>query len=334
MKAEARDQERREKMQANEIKSIAVIGLGTMGPGIIQSFAQAGYLVKGFDVNPQAAALCAKIIETNLGTLQEFGLAEAAESKLAVGRVSYADSLAEAVRDAHIVVEAVSENVDIKRKVYKEIDQAAPAESYIWSNTSTLNIYELVPEARQERTVIAHWFAPPHIIPLVEVVKGPRTAPETVDLALGLLKQQGKQPIVIEKYVPGFIINRILRNLGREAFFLLDNGYVSAEDLDLAVKASIAPRMMVLGLIQRYDFTGLDLSARNLLDESFFDPPIDNRPAALQSRIDNGDLGVKTGRGFFDYGGRDLAEINRDRDRYLLQVMQGVGFCLEKKRLV
>lgn len=321
-------------MKASEIKKIAVIGLGTMGPGIIQSFAQAGFLVKGFDLNTGAAPVCSKIIQTNFKTLQEFNLATAAQADEALSKVSYVDSLKEAVRDAHIVVEAVSENRDIKRAVFDEVDQYAPAESYIWSNTSTLNVYELIPEARQERSVIAHWFAPPHIIPLVEVVKGPQTAAQTVDLALTLLKQQEKIPIVIEKYVPGFIINRILRNLGREAFFLLDNGYISAEDLDLAVKASIAPRMMVLGLIQRYDFTGLDLSARNLLDESFFDPPIDNRPKSLQSRIDKGELGVKTGRGFFDYSGRDLADINRDRDRYLLQVMQGVKFCLEKKRLV
>ena len=321
-------------MNPSDIKNIAVIGLGTMGPGIIQSFAQAGFTVKGFDLNPEAAPLCARIIETNLKTLQEFELATAAEAEAAIAKTSYVDSLAEAVGDAHIVVEAVSENLDIKRQVFAEIHAAAPADAYIWSNTSTLNIYDLMPEARQERTLIAHWFAPPHIIPLVEVVKGPQTSPQTVELALTLLRQQDKLPIVIEKYVPGFIINRILRNLGREAFFLLDNGYISAEDLDLAVKASIAPRMMVLGLIQRYDFTGLDLSARNLLDESFFDPPIDNRPASLQSRIDRGDLGVKTGRGFFDYSGRELAEINRDRDRYLLQVMQGVRFCLEKKRLV
>jgi 3-hydroxybutyryl-CoA dehydrogenase len=138
----------------------------------------------------------------------------------------------------------------------------------------------------------------------------------------------------MEKYVPGFAINRIQRHLGREIFFLLDEGYISPEDLDLAVKASIAPRMMVLGLVQRYDFTGLDLSARNLLDERFFDPPIDNRPKALQSRIDKGDLGVKTGRGFFDYSDRELTEVLKQRDRQLIRVVENLRFCLEKKRLV
>ena len=321
-------------MNASDIKSIAVIGLGTMGPGIIQSFAQAGFAVKGFDLNPEAAPLCAKIIRTNLETLEEFNLVTTDQADEAMAKVSYVDTLGEAVQDAHIVVEAVSENRDIKREVFEEIHRDAPAESYIWSNTSTLNVYELIPQARQERSVIAHWFAPPHIIPLVEVVKGPRTSAQTVELALTLLAQQDKKPIVIEKYVPGFIINRILRNLGREAFFLLDNGYISAEDLDLAVKASIAPRMMVLGLVQRYDFTGLDLSARNLLDESFFDPPIDNRPKSLQSRIVKGDLGVKTGRGFFDYSDRELTEVLKERDRHLLRVVENLRFCLDKKRLV
>jgi 3-hydroxybutyryl-CoA dehydrogenase len=228
----------------------------------------------------------------------------------------------------------VSENREVKQSVFEEVARLAPDDCYLWSNTSTLDIYELLPDGLQDRTVIAHWFLPPHIIPLVEVVKGPDTSPQTLDTALKLLERQDKLPIVIEKYVPGFIINRLLRILGREAFHLLDGGYISQEDLDLAVKASLAPRMMVLGLIQRYDFTGLDLSARNLLDENFYDPPIENRPESLQSRIDRGDLGVKTGRGFYDYGEKPLAEICQDRDQLLLKVMQNIKFCLEKKRLV
>jgi 3-hydroxybutyryl-CoA dehydrogenase len=321
-------------MTASEIKNIAVIGLGTMGPGIALSFALAGFKVTGCDPNPQAVASCGRIMETNLETLREFDMISEQDADKALGNMSYAATLAEAASGAHIVVEAVSENRDVKRAVYEEADEYAPEGSLLWSNTSTLNIFELVPERRLPRTIIAHWFAPPHIIPLVEVVKGPQTLPATTELTLELLKRQEKLPIVIEKFLPGFIINRILRNLGREAFFLLDGGYISQEDLDLAVKASIAPRMMVLGLIQRYDFTGLDLSARNLLDESFFDPPIDNRPAPLQSKIDQGRLGVKTGRGFYDYGDRPLEEICRDRDQLLLKVMQNLKFCLEKKRLV
>ncbi|KMY65722.1 hypothetical protein AAU61_20770 [Desulfocarbo indianensis] len=321
-------------MNTSEIKNIAIIGLGTMGPGIAQAFAQAGYQVTGYDLNPAAAQTCQTIVAGIIENLKEFDLISAEEEKASLGNIAYADSLAEAVREAHIVVEAVSENRDIKRAVYSQVDECAPEDSYLWSNTSTLNIYELAPAKRLANTIIAHWFAPPHIVPLVEVVKDSRVAPSTVETALDLLEKLNKITIVLEKYVPGFVINRIQRNLGREVFFLLDQGYISPEDLDMAIKASIAPRMMVLGLVQRYDFTGLDLSARNLADESFFDPPVDNNPAALASKIERGDLGVKTGRGFFDYSDRDLTEVLKERDRYLLKVLESVRFCLEKKRLV
>lgn len=321
-------------MKLSEIKNIAIIGLGTMGPGIAQAFAQAGYQVTGYDLNPDTAQTSRKVVEGIVEILKEGRLLSAEEEKASLGNIAYTESLAAAVREADIVVEAVSENRDIKRAVFSEIDRYAPAECQLWSNTSTLNIYELVPAGRLANTIIAHWFAPPHIVPLVEVVKDPRVSSQTVETTLSLLEKLKKITVVMEKYVPGFAINRIQRHLGREIFFLLDGGYISPEDLDMAVKASIAPRMMVLGLVQRYDFTGLDLSARNLADESFFDPPIDNNPPALASKIERGDLGVKTGRGFFDYSDRDLSEVLKERDRYLLRVVENLRFCLEKKRLV
>ncbi len=321
-------------MQTHKNTTIAVIGLGTMGPGMALEFARAGYQVIGFDLKPAAVAASRKIVDATLATLVEAGHMSSDDTGVVRQSISYTDSVESAVKNAWITIEAVSENYAIKQSVFEEIDCHAPADSMIWSNTSTLNIFEVVPAARLSRTLIAHWFAPPHIIPLVEVVKGEQTSTQTVDTTVSLLKDLNKRPIVIEKYLPGFIINRILRNLGREAFFLLDNGYINKEDLDLAVKASIAPRMMILGLIQRYDFTGLDLSARNLLDENFFDPPVDNKPASLQENIDAGNLGVKSGRGFYDYGDRDLTDILNDRDRYLLKVMDSLQFCLEKDRLV
>ncbi|OPY84681.1 MAG: putative 3-hydroxybutyryl-CoA dehydrogenase [Smithella sp. PtaU1.Bin162] len=321
-------------MNITEIKNVAVIGLGIMGPGLAEIFAQAGYRVTVYDKNPSAAARCGKVIETILETMAEFKIISTEEAKAAQANVVFASSPAEAVGNAQIIIEAVSENTAVKKSVFEEIDRFAPPDSLIWSNTSSLNIYEHLPAARIATTIIAHWFAPPHILPLVEVVKGPQTPPATVEATVTVLKNLGKIPIVMEKYVPGFIVNRLQRLLGREIFFLLDGGYVSPEDLDLAVKASIAPRMMVLGLVQRYDFTGLDLSARNLLDENFFDPPVNNKPDALYSKISRGHLGVKTGQGFYDYSGREITEVLKTRDYYLLKVIQNLQFCLEQKRIV
>jgi 3-hydroxybutyryl-CoA dehydrogenase len=183
------------------------------------------------------------------------------------------------------------------------------------------------------RTIIVHWFAPPQILPLVEVVQGSQTLPEVVELTLPFLENLNKRPVLIKKYVPGFIINRLLRILGRETYFLVDDGYISPEDLDMAVKASIAPRMMVLGLTQRYDFTGLDLTYANLHNEDFVDAPFDKEPEFVVSRLKKNHLGVKTGIGVYDYRDRDKAEVIKDRDRYLLKVINSLQFCLEKKRL-
>ncbi len=146
-----------------------------------------------------------------------------------------------------------------------------------------------------------------------------------------LIRRVDRVPAVMERFVPGFCINRILRILGREIFFLLDNGYMSPEELDVAVKASIIPRAMVLGLVQRYDFTGLDLSARNLENAEYLEPPLDNAPKGLVERVARGDLGVKTGRGFFDYGGRGLEEILKERDIALLDVFNSTRHLMNKR---
>ena len=164
------------------------------------------------------------------------------------------------------------------------------------STTSYLDIYEVVPPRRLPNTVIAHWFAPPHIVPLVEVVKGEMTSEETVVAVVALLRRLGKTPVVMERFVPGFCINRLLRSIGREVFFLLDNGYVTPEQLDLAVKSSLVPRAMVLGFVQRYDFTGLDLSLANLRNPHYVEPPRVDAPPSLATRVERGELGVKTGK--------------------------------------
>lgn len=321
-------------MEITDIKKIAIIGMGTMGPGIAQVMAQAGYEVGTYDLNQDIYPLARQIITNNLGLLIEAGQAKAGDLDETLDRISMTDSLEQAVSGAQIVIEVVSESKPVKTAVYEQIDQLAGPDAMIWSNTSTMNIFDLMVPARLSRTIIAHWFAPPQILPLVEVVQGPETLQEVVDLTMSFLELLNRRPVLIKKYVPGFIINRLLRILGRETYFLLDNGYISPEDLDMAVKASIAPRMMVLGLTQRYDFTGLDLTYANLQNKEFVDAPEDTEPEFIVSRIKKNHLGIKTGIGVYDYRDRDKAEVIKDRDRYLLKVINNLQFCLEKKRLL
>jgi len=138
-------------------------------------------------------------------------------------------------------------------------------------------------------------------------------------------------PTVMEKFIPGFCINRLLRGIGREALYLLDNGYMTPEQLDVAVKASIIPRAMVLGFVQRYDFTGLDLAYNNLKNQAFVDAPVDEEPRGLVERVERGELGVKSGKGFFDYGGRSLEEVLHERDAAMLDVFGDMKDLIYKR---
>lgn len=308
-------------MNLSEIKTVAVLGAGTMGVGIAQSFAQAGYEVNLFDINADALERAPQLMRSNLETLEGHGLSKAEMREAIVARIQCFTDLRNAVAEIDLVVECVFEKKEIKRDVFAQLDQFCPAKTIFASNTSYLNIFEVVPESRQEKTVITHWFAPPHIVPLVEIVRGEWTGDQTVSCVKSVLELIDKTPIVMNKFVPGFAINRILRILGREIFFLLDNGYMTAEDLDKAVKASIAPRMMVLGLVQRYDFTGIDLSAGNLQNPDYLEPPIDNNPKSLSQLVEEGSLGVKSGRGFYDYSDKEMIETLADRDDALIHFL-------------
>lgn len=317
-------------MRINEIKKVAVFGAGTMGPGLAQVFASAGYKVIMYSLTEDELNTAMSVINTNLQTFVKQGLLDEARIKEIIARIEVTQSVEKAGTDADFVIEAIVEKLDAKKELYKKLDDICPERTIFTSNTSYLNIFEVMPERRLGNTAIAHWFAPPHIIPLVEVVKGTGTKDETIDFLVELLKHVGKVPVKIEKFVPGFCINRILRIIGREVFFMLDNGYMTPEQLDLAVKASIIPRAMVLGVVQRYDFTGLDLSARNLQNKDYLEPPIDNEPKSLFERVEKGELGVKSGKGFYDYEGRKLEEVLKDRDVELLKIFNNVKDLINK----
>jgi 3-hydroxybutyryl-CoA dehydrogenase len=314
-----------------DVKKVAIFGAGTMGPGLAQVFATAGYQVSMYTRRLETLEKAQSVTKQNLATFVENGLLKESQVPEILARIGWTQSLEECGKDADLVVETIAEKTDAKKELYNALDTICPERTVFTSNTSYLNIYEVMPETRLPQTVIAHWFAPPQIIPLVEVVKGPQTSQATVDFVVELLKKVDRVPTVMEKFVPGFCINRFLRIIGRECFFLLDNGYMTAEQLDLAVKASIIPRAMVLGFIQRYDFTGIDLSYGNLQNPDFIEAPIDNQPKSLKELMEKGELGVKTGKGFFDYSDRPLEQVLRERDAAMINVFEEVKDLISKR---
>jgi 3-hydroxybutyryl-CoA dehydrogenase len=318
-------------MKLDDIKKIAVLGAGTMGPGIAQNYAMGGYEVSLYTRSEGTLAKAKVMLRTNLDTFVEEELLTAKEADKVMERVSFFNDVAGAVKGAQFIQETIAEKPDAKKALFEELDSILPMDAIIVSNASSLNPFLFVPDRRQPYFTTAHWYAPPQIIPLVEVAKGENTSEETMSVTIELLQKCGKIPVRMEKFVPGYIINRIQILLNTEVFYLLDNGICTPEQLDLAVKASLMPRGLVLGLVQRYDFTGLDISANNIINASYVMPETSKRPKALFDHVDKGELGVKTGKGFYDYKGRSPAEVCKKRDKLLFKVFKATKELINER---
>ena len=312
-----------------DIKKIAVLGAGTMGPGIAQTYAMGGYDVTMWTRSESTREKAKAALHTQLETFAQEGEIAAEDVETIYGRVNFALTVEEAVAGADFIQETIVENRDAKTALYEQLAACVPSDVIIASNTSAMNIFEIVPEKLLPQQIICHWYAPPQLIPLVEVVKSEQAPQEYADIALALLKKCGKTAVLMKKFIRGYIVNRLQQCLNREVFFLLDNGYCDAEAIDLAAKASFIPRACVLGLCKRADFGGLDMTANNYRNHSYTMPEHgDEMPHVLEEHIEHGELGIKTGHGFYDYEGVDIEALKAKRDEQLFEV-----FRLEKKFL-
>jgi len=304
-----------------EIRNVAVVGAGTMGHALAQVFAVHGCSVRLTDNRTGALAGALDMVRSNLASLVGAGRLSTEDGAQALARIHPVDRLEQAGDGADLVIEAVVEDIAVKQEVFATFDRVSPPHAILASNTSYLNIFEFLKTNRPGQVVITHWFAPPHIIPLVEIVCGPETSADTVAVLKQLLTAMGKRPIVIRKFLPGFIANRLQSALTQEVLFLLENGYATAEDIDAAAKSSFALRTPILGIMQRFDYAGLDLTQKILRNRQYVPPQVIDRSPSVDRLVAAGDLGVKTGRGFYDYGRRSPTELMQERDRRLLRLL-------------
>jgi 3-hydroxybutyryl-CoA dehydrogenase len=270
---------------------IAVVGAGLMGHGIAQVFALAGHDVTITDA-----------IATSLDTVKSRitnNLRDLGDDPAAVARVIPRADLAEAVRDADYVVEAVSEDLALKQKLFAQIEGHVRPDTILASNTSVIPITAIMRNlARRERALGTHWWNPPFLVPLVEVIETQWTSPEAVTWTMALHAAAGKKPAHVKKDVPGFIGNRLQHALWREAVSLVENGICDAETVDTVIKAAFGRRLAVLGPLENADMVGTDLT---LAIHNTVLPDIDARPGPspyLEKLVAEGKLGFKSGEGF------------------------------------
>lgn len=303
-------------MDAEDTKRVVVVGAGTMGHGIAQVFAQGGLEVGLVDTTPEILDRALRKTAASLEVLAEHGLLPEEELDLILQRIHPTTDLEEALQGgAQFVIEAVFEVPDLKREIFEKLESLLPANTVLASNTSSLDIFNIVRLRHPRRLVVAHWFAPPQIIPLVEVVPGPQTSPDTVKFTASLLSRSGKRPVIMRQFVPGFIVNRIQFAIIQTVLEMLEKGWASPEEIDLAVKTSLGIRLPVVGVAQSLDFTGLQL-VRDI------ERAAGRQSQFLEAKVSQGHLGASTSRGIYDYGGRSEQEILQKRDRLYLQMLR------------
>lgn len=270
---------------------IAVIGAGLMGHGIAQVFALAGHDVTIYDAAQASLDTVKARITANLKDL--------GDDPRAVERVTPVADLGAAVRDADYVVEAVLEDLALKQKLFAEIERHVHPDAILASNTSVIPITDIMQGLqRRERALGTHWWNPPFLVPLVEVIETQWTMPEAVAFTMKLHAEAGKKPAHVKKDVPGFIGNRLQHALWREAVSLVENGICDAETVDTVIKAAFGRRLAVLGPLENADMVGTDLT---LAIHKTVLPAIDSRPGPspyLERLVADGKLGFKSGEGF------------------------------------
>ena len=297
-------------MNVDDISRIGVIGAGLMGHGIALNFALGGFDVYLNDTTEESLEKALESVETSLGTMKSVGLADELSAAAVPSRIHTSTSLKETVSDVDFVVEAVFEDMDVKHAVFGRLDELSPERTILSSNTSSYMSSQLAPATkRPDKVVVANWWNPPYLLPLIEVVRGPETSDHTIETTAGLFTRLGKRPVVLQKESLGFIGNRMQFALLREAISVVEQGIATAEDVDEVVKSSFGRRLAVAGPFEVFDLAGWD-TISHIIDQLF--PVIESSPdspALIKEKVDSGEYGVKSGKGFYSWSDEAVTEF-------------------------
>jgi 3-hydroxybutyryl-CoA dehydrogenase len=309
----------------HEIRNVTVLGAGMMGPGIAQLFAVKGYNTTVWGLEKELSGII-DTIRSNLLMMAGYGIGWESAIEPAIARIRTTSILEEAVADADFVEEAIVENLEIKQEFFRTMDSLCKKKTILATNTSVISPTEIALKSKhRERIVGTHFWNPPHLIPLVEVVKARDTSEETVDRTMALMADIGKKPVRVKKDVPGFLANRLQHALWREAISIVEKGIASPEDVDEAVKNSFGLRLPVLGPIENADLVGLDLTLAihnyvlKHIEDSHLPSPI------LREKVDKGELGIKTGKGFKEWSKEGAEALRKGLAIHLMNWMKDHG---------
>jgi len=303
-----------------QMRSAAVVGLGTMGPGIAATLARAGLEVSTYDADPSKRTKAAPAFAAAATVLSALAVPDHTSHAIRV-----ADTLAACVVGADLVIETVPENLDLKIRVFREIEAQVGDECILASDTSGIPITHIQDGTRLPGRVVGmHWSNPPHLIPMIEVISGTKTAPAVANALVALVRRCGHLPIVIRKDVPGFVENRVLYAVMRECLDLVEQGVIDPQDLDACVSWGIGYKLAVVGPMALLDMAGLDIYAAV---SSYLNKELCNRgdtAGYVAERIAQHRLGIKTGGGIYDYTPEKTAELQRLRAAKLVAVRKAL----------
>ncbi len=306
-----------------EFKSAAVIGTGMMGPGIAVTLALSGLPCTILSRDGDRAAQGLEKARAQLQLLAANDLANAHTVQRALGIITASVAFDETIAAADLVVESAPESLPFKQDLFVRMDRLVSPEAVLASNTSGLSITAIAERCtRPERVITTHFWNPPHLIPLVEIVKGEKTSADVVASVRALLVACGKTPVVVKKDRPGQLGNRLQIALMREAANIVAEGIADAEDVDTVIKNGLGLRMPAYGTMEHLDVTGVDLGtavmeyvARDLYNEP-------RAPEYLREKVRRGEIGLKTGKGFYDWSVKSADEVRTRRDEFVVEVLR------------